>query len=150
RYAGCPPDPRPPGCACSCYLLLPSNAHREREPEGRALAQARLDPDTSSVHLNDAFDDGEPKAGATLGASAGAIGLLELLEDLLLIRFGNARPGVGDGDREGPVRHRHLDLHLTSVGELDGVPHQIEQHLRQPPLVAPAQWQVRGEIDLEG
>src|SRR5262249_52533866 len=118
-------------------------------PEGRALPQARLNPDTPAVHLNDAFDDGESEAGAALGARAGAIGLLELLEDLLLISFGNASPGVGNGDRAGTVRRRHLDPYLTSVGDLAGVPHQIEQHLRQPPLVASAQWQVRGEIDLK-
>jgi hypothetical protein len=48
--------------------------------EGRALAQGRLDPDASAVHLNDLLGDGKPEASVAFGLGVGTINLMELLE----------------------------------------------------------------------
>ena len=71
------------------------------------------------------------------------IGLLEFLEDLVLIRVGNARTGVAHRYRERSVRRRGLDRDLALVGELDRIADEIEQHLREPAFVA-----VRGAASL--
>jgi hypothetical protein len=125
------------------------NTHRQREPERRTLSQTRFDPDPPPVHLDNAFDYGQPEASPTLEAGAGTVGLLELVKDRLLIRLGNASARVRDGHGEVPVRHGYLYLHLASIGEFNGVPHQIEEHLRQAPLVSLAAWQIRGKSNCE-
>jgi len=49
-----PAGPPPPECACSCRSHLPLNYHRKRERKSRALARLRLDPDFSTMHLDNA------------------------------------------------------------------------------------------------
>jgi hypothetical protein len=49
--------------------------------DGRALAQGRLNPDASNVHLHDLLGDGEPKASAALGLGVRIVDLMELFED---------------------------------------------------------------------
>jgi len=58
----------------------------------------RLDPDLSTVHLNDALRYGEAQAGATLLAGDGIVGLLKLLKQLGLISSGNARTRIAHRD----------------------------------------------------
>jgi hypothetical protein len=60
------------------------------------LARLRLDPDLAAVHLDDAFGNGEPQAGAAFLTRDRIVGLLELLKQLGLI-------GSGDADRVGGV-----------------------------------------------
>src|SRR5256885_1431818 len=82
---GCPPGSRPREFAlswASCLLLHPD---RNADEEGRAHAHCRLDPDFPPMHFDDAACDRQPKAGATLLLGGGAVGLLELFEDLGLI-----------------------------------------------------------------
>src|SRR5881398_2332986 len=45
--------------------------------------------------------DGQAETGAAVGAARAAVGLLECLEDDLLLLRGNTDPGVGDGERDG-------------------------------------------------
>ena len=50
-------------------------------------------------------------------------------------------PGVRDRDLEGTVGGSHVHRDLAGLGELDRVADQVEQHLRDPPVVALAERQ---------
>ena len=67
------------------------------------MAGVRVDPDAAVVEVDDAFGDGKAEAGAALGAGGRAVGLLELLEDAILLFGWDARAGVLDFDEEGAV-----------------------------------------------
>ena len=109
--------------------------------EGRALTQGRLDPDAATVHLHDLLGDGESEAGAALGLSKGAVDLMELLEDARPLVLGNAGPRIGHADVEVAVDGLGSHADLASVGELDGVANEIEQHLREALFVPEAKWE---------
>jgi hypothetical protein len=71
---------------------------------------------------------GQPEPGPAF-CGARAVGLLELLEDLLPVRL--AIPGtVSAPTRERSVHRPCLDQHLPGVRELDRVARQVQQHLR--------------------
>ena len=55
--AGCPPDPRPSGSACSWLTNLSFDRHRDGKGECRPLPISELDPDAAAVHCNDALGD---------------------------------------------------------------------------------------------
>ncbi len=92
------------------------------------------------MHLDDALGDRKAETGSALLARDRAVGLLKLLEDLGLIGHRDPRAGVAYRDRKRPVRCRCPDRHLALIGELDGVPDQVEQDLREPPLVPTTAW----------
>ena len=55
---------------------------------------------------------------------------MELVEDDLLLLERDARPGVAHGDAETAVRRAPgLDIHLTRVRELHGVPDEVDEDL---------------------
>ena len=62
-------------------------------------ADLGLDPKPAAMHLDDALGDRKPEPRAALLLGGRGIGLLELLEDLGLVRLGDARPGVAHRDR---------------------------------------------------
>src|SRR5262245_15995778 len=99
------------------------------------------------MHRNDTPGDGEPEAGAALLAGAGAVDLLELIEDPFLVGHRNPRPRVGDGDQEGAVLDSDTQGDLAYLRELDGVAEEVEQDLRQPALVATGDGQVGWDLD---
>ena len=74
--------------------------NRQGERKGGALADLRLNPDSSPVHLNDALGNGQSQAGATLLAGDGIIGLLELLKQL---------DPIGSGDARTRIAHRYME-----------------------------------------
>src|SRR5262249_713311 len=94
--------------------------HRQREIEGRSLAERGLHPDAPAVHLDDALGDRQAEAGPALFARDRAVSLLKLLEDFRLISRGDPGPGIADRDRERSVRCLGSDRDLALVGELDG------------------------------
>src|SRR5262245_37047904 len=51
-----------------------------------------------------------------------------------------ARAGVCYRDSETAVPRARSDAHLAGVGELDGVAHEVEQHLRKALFVSEANW----------
>src|SRR5215831_4680143 len=106
--------------------------------ERRALAYRRFDPDAPAVHLNDLLGDGEAEAGASLGLGKGAVDLVELLKDPRPLVLGNTWPRIGHCDAEVTVDRLGSYTHLTSVGELDGIADEVEQHLRETLLIAEA------------
>src|SRR6476620_2876678 len=102
------------------------DVYGDRKREYRALANFRLDPNASSVHLDDAPGDWQTKPGSALPFGRSIIRLLELPKNFVLIRRGDTRSGVAHGDREGSVRYSRLDDDLAVVGELDGVANEVE------------------------
>src|SRR5256712_10401625 len=62
----------------------------QREAEQRAAARPVLAPDAAAVGLDDGATDRQPEAGAAAPADA-----VELVEDLLLLPGGPARPPIG-------------------------------------------------------
>src|SRR5262249_25899501 len=73
---------------------LPFEPHRQREIEGRSLAERGLHPDAPAVHLDDALGDRQAEAGPALFARDRAVSLLKLLEDFRLISRGDPGPGI--------------------------------------------------------
>ena len=139
--AGSPRGPRRPGCAWLMVRPSPWRSTRTgtRKQKVEPRAERRLDPDPAAVQLDDPLGDREPEPRAALLAGARAVGLLELLEDPLPGRPrrspGRCRPPRRRTRRRPRWRH---DPHLAGLGELDGVAHEVQQHLGHPPLVAPA------------
>ena len=78
------------------------------------------------MHLNDLLGDGEPKARATLGLGVGAVDLMELLEDPILLVNGYAGARVCHRDGEMAIPRARGDPDFAGVGEFDGVANEIE------------------------
>jgi len=114
--------PRVPWRACSIRRAW--GLHLKR----RAFARRRLRPDATAVHLHDLL--GEAEARATLGLGKRTVDLMELLEDPALLIKRYAGTGVCYRHGETAIPRARRDAHLAGVGELDGVPSEIEQHLR--------------------
>src|ERR1041384_2599962 len=99
---------------------------REMKLEGRAASRSGVDGDAPAVRAHDALADREPEPHAFF-----LLGCKERAEDVGQRRFGNADPGVGDGDHHG-IRAvaRGADRHLAAAGHrLGGVEQEIDQHL---------------------
>src|SRR5215813_1072358 len=94
------------------------------------------------MHLVKKIDYRQPEASTTFFPGNGTIGLLKCLEDLPLIGFRDARASIRHSHREGTVRGCCPYLHLADLGELDGVAEQVQEHLRQAPLIALAAWEI--------
>jgi hypothetical protein len=54
--------------------------YRQGESKRRAFSNFRVDPDSATVHLDDALRDRKAESGAALLSSDGVVGLLEVLE----------------------------------------------------------------------
>src|SRR5262249_52047843 len=128
---------------------LPLNEDRESECERRTLLGLRLNPNSTTVHLNDALRYGEPETGAALLARDGIVGLPKLLKQLGLISIGNTWTCVTYGDVERAIICFSIDGDFSGIGELNRIAHKIDQDLRQAAAVAAACWQLTGHLDLE-
>ena len=100
-----------------------------------------VDPDPSAHQLDELRGNREAETGAAIAARGGGIGLHERAEDLPLLLLRNADAGVGHREPQPHlvfprVIDRHFGDHLAALGELDGVAHQIDQHLTQPSGIA--------------
>src|SRR5512145_1259296 len=117
-------DSSPSRAARSGPRGLALDPHGNPEGEGRSPADRRLDPDPATVELDDPSGNGEPEPRPALLPRAGAVRLLELLEDPLPVRLGDPRPRVGDGHDEGVAVPVGRDPHRANLRELDGVADQ--------------------------
>src|SRR5262249_5207960 len=106
----------------------------------RSFARRRDYPDPATMHLDDLLGDGEAKARAALRPGKRAIDLVKLIEDPVLLIKRYAGPGVCYRDGEVSMTRARGDAHFAGVSELDGVPNEVEQHLRETLLVAEANW----------
>ena len=87
-------------------LALPGVPLGQVEHEGGAGAGAvAVQADFAAQQTRQLPRDGQPQAGAAVFAAGGAVGLLEGLEDQLLLVLGDAHAGVGDREfkRAGTV-----------------------------------------------
>jgi hypothetical protein len=85
--------------------------------------------------------DRQSQPCAPVSTRGGGIGLCELLEDVREFVLGNADAGILHGKPHLCVLLRPrlaLDLHehVPTGSELDGVAHQVEQHLAEAPHIA--------------
>src|SRR5262249_52099782 len=119
------------------------------ESERGALPRLRLNPDFSSVHLNNALGYGQAQPSAALLAGDRIIGLLKLLKQLGLVGGGNARTGVADRDIECAIVCLGFDGNFAGIGELNSVADEINQDLRQTATVATSGRQFGRHLDLE-
>jgi len=78
-------------CTCSWHALSGLGANGPLHLNGRALAQGRLDPEVTAVHLNNLLGDSEAKACSAFDLRVRAIDLMELLEVAGLMLF--RKPG---------------------------------------------------------
>src|SRR4029078_11875627 len=111
--------------------------------------------------------DCEAKAGADVFAAGAGVGLLECLENHLLLFGRDADTGIGelegdhalrlaeDGMARRPAcgRGKDLELHAAALGELERVRQQVLEHLLEPLGIrdegAPERWiEVDGEPEL--
>src|SRR5262249_35681552 len=121
-------------------------ARRDLEPERGIAAGERWES-----ALNEARGGTRPcfsEAGPTLGLGVGTVHLMELLEDASLVLFGNAWSRIGHADVEVAVDRLGGHAHLAGVRELDGVAHEVEQHLGEALLIAQADRKGLGHLSL--
>src|SRR5262249_11954294 len=106
------------------------------EAEPAALAQCALDPDASTLQLDQAPGEGQAEASARVAASRRALELLERLEDALLVLRRDARARVRDHDLDGSLQAMGRDVDPSALrSELHGVGEQVVQHLLEFALV---------------
>src|SRR5262245_26129073 len=98
------------------------------------------------MHLHDLSGDGEAEAGAAFGLGAGAVDLMKLLEDALLLFDGNAWSSIRHPHGKMAVHPRGADPHLTGIGELDGIADEVQQDLGETLLVADANRKLLGNV----
>jgi hypothetical protein len=119
---------------------------RQIQREGAAAARRAAQLDLAAEQLRQFAADGEAEAGTAVFSAGAGIGLLERLEDDLLLFERNADAGVGHLERDharrllehGMLRvpagprgdHAHPDA--TLGGELESIGQQVLQHLLQP------------------
>src|SRR5512137_530625 len=90
-----------------------------------------LQPQPAPVQLDEAARQGEAQPGALrLAGPPCSLGLLELLEDPLVVFRRNARPRVPDLDLHRSVVCRCPDPDAAPLRrELDGIPDKVDQDL---------------------
>ena len=108
------------------------------------MAEAGFYPDSSTMHLHNAFYDREAQSRASLRLGDRIIQLLEFLENFCLIGFVDARSCVLDGKFVRIPLRLHFDPNLALVGELDRITNKIEQSLSEPAFVSSRRRQARG------
>src|SRR6266496_5134107 len=101
---------------------------RQGEEECAPFTRPTVDPDLSSMGLDDAAGDVETEPGA----SRCRPNLRKASENTVVLAGGNARPGVRDRDPE-PVALLDLEADRAPLRrELDGISEEIREHLQDP------------------
>ena len=93
--------------------------------EGCALAQRRINPDATTVHLDDLLGDGEPETGPAFGFGVGAVDLMELLEDALPLLRRYAGPVSVTANSEVAIHGCRGDAHLAASVNLMALPTRL-------------------------
>jgi hypothetical protein len=127
---------------CRRHHLAGRDRQWECEPERAAAPDRAVGTDFSTHRLDDPFRDREPEPGAAEAPRDRTVCLAELPEEpgACLLRDADARVDDREPHPDRVAWHlRPGDLHAhgASVRELDGVADEVQQHLPQPPGVAP-------------
>src|SRR5579871_1914916 len=109
--------------------------------ESAALALAAVHPDAPRHHLHQAGGNGESQASAAKTPRGAAVRLVELLEEPGQFVRGNADAGIRDLKMElntALVSRLPVDLQsdFAALGELDGIPQQVDHDLAEAARVA--------------
>src|SRR5262245_16065370 len=119
-------------CASSMRSLWRSlselGARGKLHLEGRALAQRRLHPDATTMHLDDLLGDRKPESSATSGLGQRAVDLMKLFEDASPLVLGDPRSRICHADVEVVLYSLGSDTDLPRISKLDGVAHEVQQH----------------------
>src|SRR5689334_19572038 len=105
--------------------------------ERAAVLRLALHPEASPHQVHELTADGEPEPGPAILARRRAVALREGAEDRRLLVERNADAGVGDAEAErgavvlAQARPFDADDDLAVIGELDGVAHQVDEHLTE-------------------
>lgn len=133
------------GLADRRRLFTSSHCYFHREYELATHTNLReLDDAVALQALTDLLTEVKPDSGSVRieGSTVGIVRLKECIEDVQLFMSCHSNAFVKDGDFDQQksivVRHR-LQLARTGdealASELDRVPHDIEEHLLEPPLI---------------
>ena len=137
---------------------------RQVEREGAAHVRRAAQMDFAAEQVRQLAADREAQAGAAVFAAGAGVGLLEGLEDDLLLLGRDADAGVGDLERHhrrrlvehwmlrapAALRGRDAEPHAALRGELERVRQQVLQHLLQALGVGgDAAAEIGIEVDLE-
>ena len=113
----------------------------DAEPEARTGARRTVDTDIAAHQLGHAAHQRKPETAAAVFARGRTVGLREGLEQQRLLFRWDADAGVGDGKFKQGMRPIALDLagldtDMAPGGELDGVAHQVGEHLAEAERIA--------------
>ena len=106
------------------------------------MSRFALHPNTPAHHLDQLPGDSQPQSCPSIPARGATVRLGETIEDqfLLILRDTDARIGYRE-EQLDILLIRPLQANFNGdfafVGELDGVAHQIDQHLAEPQRVTP-------------
>ena len=123
------------------------------KPKGAALSLDCIDPHLAAHQFGQAFGDHQPKAGAAVLTGRRSIGLLERLEELVLLLCRHANAGIlhlktHHDTAAGLLYLADLNDDFARFGELDGVVGIVDQHLSYPQRIA-AQMAGQFRVDIE-
>src|SRR5690606_11411830 len=96
----------------------------------------------------DALDDRQPEPQPARHTRA-VVESMELPEDHLLLRGGNADAGVVDLDHRTALTSAYADQHLAVRGVLDRVRHQVLQESPQQPAVGTNRQAAGQDLEVE-
>ena len=86
------------------------------------MARLAIDPDFASLHFNELLADSKAEARALTHSRGCVADLIELVEDTLTFRRGNAQSRVGNGDLYVvSVLECSYSYFTTRIGELYGI-----------------------------
>ncbi len=106
---------------------------RQGEGEGGADARLALHEQLAPHQVHQLAGDGEAETGPLLADLRAH--LHQRLEDVLQVIRGYADTGVGHLDTQEVALHQGTQHHLALRRVLDGVAHQVVEHLFEPLLV---------------
>ncbi len=129
-------SPKIPDAAIAEDLLSAPGNQGQPESERCTLSDGASGLDRSAQHRAEAGRDGEPEAGAVLGAGETRVGLPERLAQPVLVRGGDARPGIADAHHEFGFRLADGDCDLAAGSKLDRVSQEVDEDLAQLARVA--------------
>ena len=111
-------------------LCLVARHQRQADGEDAALSWLAQHANVATVEAGETAREREPKPSALLRAGHSRVDLLKLVEDPILVLFGDADASVRNRKLHRVIEAARGDGHRSAFGsELHRVGHQVEQHL---------------------